>query len=90
LGGLLVGLVLLLNALVASSSLHELLHHDAGQPEHQCAVTLFAHGQVESVTPVVAIAAPLVWTELALPSAQSSLSSHASLLPLGRAPPVFI
>jgi hypothetical protein len=44
LGSLLVGCVLLLNALAASPKLHVWFHVDAGQPGHQCAVTLFAHG----------------------------------------------
>jgi hypothetical protein len=33
--------------LVVCPSLHELIHHDAGDPQHDCAVTLFLAGQVE-------------------------------------------
>lgn len=33
--------------LVVCPSLHELIHHDAGDEHHDCAVTLFLAGQVE-------------------------------------------
>ena len=50
-----VALVLLLDAMAACPELHELIHHDADAPSHECAVTLFAHGQVDS--PVVDVTA---------------------------------
>src|SRR5271166_1428409 len=58
---LLCGVVLFLAALAASPSLHEWLHHDADEPGHECAVTLFLHGQVSAaaVAPVVAAVAAL-------------------------------
>lgn len=37
--------VLLLDLLAVCVVLHERLHHDAGQADHQCAVTLFSHGK---------------------------------------------
>ncbi len=55
---LLCAFVLFLAALAASPSLHEWLHHDANEPDHECAVTLFLHGQVNATTivPVMAVA----------------------------------
>lgn len=85
---LLTGLVLLLNILAASPSLHEWFHADAGKAEHQCAVTLFAHSQVASAT--VEMSLPLPPTVLAsMPSVDLSTFHPAiEFLPAGRAPPV--
>lgn len=44
LAGLCLALILTLNLLAASPALHHALHPDAGQPDHHCGVTLFAHG----------------------------------------------
>ena len=85
---LLAGLVLLLNAMAASPSLHEWFHHDTSQPEHQCAVTMFAHGKVDSASVEVPISAPLNFIE-AVPSVCTSVFSPViENLPAGRAPPV--
>jgi len=43
---LLMALLLILNVMAAVPALHELVHRDADQADHQCAVTLFAHGNV--------------------------------------------
>jgi hypothetical protein len=32
----------------SSEALHELIHPDAGSPDHDCAITLLAHGQVNA------------------------------------------
>jgi hypothetical protein len=85
---LLAGLVLLLDAMAACPALHELIHHDAGVPEHQCVVTLFAHGQVDAATVTVVAVAPAVWVEAVPPIEFSVCSSTLENLPLGRAPPV--
>jgi hypothetical protein len=85
---LLVCLVLLLDAMTAFPDLHELIHHDANDPGHQCAVTLFAHGQVDS--PVVEVAAiiPLAPIEF-LPRIPVSISNVLlEPLPPVRGPPV--
>jgi hypothetical protein len=84
---LLTGLVLLLNAMAASPSLHELIHSDAAESGHQCAVTLFAHGQVASASADVPLAelltlvgtVPLVEISVFRPAIEN--------LPAGRAPP---
>lgn len=83
-------LVLLLNLLVASSSLHEILHADASHAGHQCAVTLFAHGQVDSA---VADVSPAATVALVLLSPIPEFSGFAPViagLPAGRAPPVSV
>jgi len=85
---LLVGVVLLLDAMAACPSLHELLHKDANRPDHECAVTMFAHGKVDSVGVGVPAAAPQIFV-VVLPSVEFSIFSPAiDSLPAERAPPV--
>jgi hypothetical protein len=84
---LLIGLVLLLDAMAACHDLHELIHRDAGKADHDCAVTMFSHGKVDStiveVLPVVA-PAPIETTS----RIQLSLFTAApENLLSGRAPP---
>ena len=56
LAGLLAVLLLSLSAMAASPALHQWLHSDAGAANHECAVTLFAKGQVNAAV-VAAVAA---------------------------------
>lgn len=51
----LLSLLLSLQAMVALPGLHAWFHPDASDPDHECAVTLFAHGQVEAASPAVAV-----------------------------------
>ena len=62
---LLCGMVLFLTALAASPSLHQWFHHDADDPDHECAVTLFVHGQVSAAAraPVAAALVALFWRD---------------------------
>ena len=90
LGGLLVAVVLLLNALAASPTLHEWFHADAGQSEHQCAVTLFAHGHMDSATVEVATVTPVVLVEATPLSVFFAFAPAIENLPAGRAPPVSV
>jgi len=84
----LTGLVLLLNAMAASPSLHEWFHPDAHQAGHECAVTMFAHGNVDSASVDVALPASLTLLA-AIPVANfSAFSPSIEHLPAGRAPPV--
>lgn len=84
---ILAGLVLFLNALAASPSLHELIHADAGRADHQCAVTLFAQGQVDSASVDLPILVPPPVIE-AVPSVFAQVfSPFIAHLPAGRAPP---
>ena len=84
---LLVGMVLLLNAMAACPALHGLIHKDADKPGHECAVTMFAHGKVESATvevPAIVAAASIEST----PQIEFSVfSTTIENLPQGRAPP---
>jgi hypothetical protein len=83
----LVGLVLLLNAMAASSSLHKLIHHDADKADHECAITMFAHGQVDSAAGDVPVSTPTFLIETSLPAELSVFSAAVENLPPGRAPP---
>lgn len=85
---LLCAMVLFLAALAASPSLHEWLHHDANEPDHECAVTLFVHGKVSAtpVVPVIAVMAALFGGILLL--AQTFVLASADYrFSLSRAPP---
>lgn len=88
LGVLLIFLVLLLNLLAASPSLHELIHADAGRADHHCAVMLFAHGQVDSSAVDVAVPVPVAPVEFLPPTLVSIPSALVATLPPGRGPPV--
>ena len=80
--------MLLLNALAAAPALHEWFHADAGHSEHQCAVTLFAHGQMEAGAAVASAAIPALAGEFNLPSLVSVFGTAAETLPPGRGPPL--
>ena len=85
---LLMAMVVLLDAMVASPALHELTHKDAGQAAHQCVVTLFAHGQVDAA-PVDVCLATSTLSVATVPSFIFSVFAPAiENLPAGRAPPV--
>jgi len=74
--------------MAAIPALHELIHHDADKADHECAVTLFAHGKVDSTTvdvPVVVVSVPV---EAAPQIELSVFSTTIENLPPGRAPPV--
>jgi hypothetical protein len=87
---LLVGMVLLLDAMAACPALHELIHKDADKPGHECAVTMFAHGKVETATVEVPAAIATVPVE-ATPQIHFPFASTAiENLPQGRAPPAVI
>ncbi len=87
LAALLVGVVLLLDAMAACPALHKMIHKDAGKEDHDCAVMMFAHGKVESASVEVPVAITTVPVE-ATPQIYFSFASTAiENLPLGRAPP---
>lgn len=85
---LLAGLVLFLNLLSASPTLHQWFHADAGKSEHQCAVTLFAHSQIDSAS-VDTVVSMALTVFAPVPAVDISLF-HPAIdgLPAGRAPPV--
>jgi hypothetical protein len=84
----LLALFLLLQAMAALPALHALVHPDAADPDHECAVTFFAHGQVDApdtAAPVFHAPAPPVFSQ-PLPRV-IFVSADIRLLP-GRGPPV--
>jgi hypothetical protein len=86
---LLIGMILMLDAMAACPALHELIHKDADCPEHHCAVTTLAHGKIESATCEIIIPPPTVLIETTKHFTISVFSPAIENLPHGRAPPVF-
>jgi hypothetical protein len=83
----LVGVVLLLDAMAVCPALHEAIHHDAGKPDHECAVTMFAHGKVDSAVCDVILLPPTVAIEITRCHSITVFCPAIANLPLGRAPP---
>jgi hypothetical protein len=86
----LVGLILLLDAMAACPALHELIHNDADKADHQCAVTMFAHGKVDSATCEIIIPEPTILIETTQYFTFSIFSPTIENLPQGRAPPTVV
>ena len=86
--GLLVALVLLVNALAACPDLHALIHHDADAPGHACAVTMFAHGQVDSPVVEAGGSIPMPPAEFLPLNPVAAFNALIEKLPPGRGPPV--
>ena len=86
----LAGLVLLLNAMAACPALHEMIHKDADSAVHQCAVTLFAHGQVDSTPVEIAAVAQPALIEVARQITGSRFVPAFENLSAERAPPVAV
>jgi len=87
--GLLILSWLFVAALSISPSLHQYFHHDAGNADHSCAVTLFAHGKLTAAgaAPVLAVFVSLLM--FCVPLAKwVDFSSIDLRLSFGRAPPV--
>ena len=82
--------MLLLNALAASPALHELIHNNADRASHACVVTLFAHGQIDSVSGEVPVVVPAAWIETASSMIVSVPGTAIENLPPGRAPPAVL
>jgi hypothetical protein len=85
----LLGLFLSLQAMVVFPALHAMVHHDAGDPDHECAVTLFCHGNVEAATtavPVFCAPAGIIFSQ---PRPETIFVSPDFRLLPGRGPPVF-
>lgn len=73
--------------MVVFPGLHHLVHSDSSRPDHECAITLLAHGQVNSSETTVPLVRPDSVTVLtqSLPQA-AFVSTDVRLLP-GRGPP---
>ncbi|HUD45188.1 MAG TPA: hypothetical protein VMR33_00075 [Candidatus Baltobacteraceae bacterium] len=80
-------LFLALQAMAAVPALHALIHSDSSDPSHQCAVTLFLHGQVHASSAAVEVAGgPPVFAARPLFGTVVFVSSDVRLLP-SRGPP---
>ncbi|MBU6410522.1 MAG: hypothetical protein KGR98_09055 [Verrucomicrobia bacterium] len=90
LAALLVGMILLLDAMAACPALHEWIHHDADKPGHHCAVTLIAHGKVSAAACEIVIPPPIVLVEVTTRFVFRAFSPAIENLPQGRAPPAFL
>jgi hypothetical protein len=86
----LVGLILLLDTMAACPALHEMIHKNADEADHHCAVTMFAQGKVDSTTCEIIIPEPTVLIETAQHFTFSIFSPAIENLPQGRAPPAVI
>jgi hypothetical protein len=86
-GGLLIALILLLNAMAVCPALHELIHKDASNSDHECAVTIFACGTVESATVDVPVSLVPALIEATPKIEFFNYSTAVETLPQGRAPP---
>jgi len=74
-------------ALAALPALHQWLHHDAASPEHQCAATVVAQGQVDAAVTTVSLAVPTVVAKQTCPVQVLRLVPPAFQRPPERAPP---
>lgn len=89
LAALLAGVILLLDAMAACPALHEMIHHDADEHDHHCAVTMLAQGKVDAATTEVPIINDSILPiETVLLTEISVFSAAIENLPPSRAPPV--
>jgi len=86
-----IALVLALSLLSASPSLHRLIHKDADDANHECAVTLFAHAQVLPLSKAIILAVVILGFVgfISLPRI-ALLPARPRQLPPGRGPPVLL
>lgn len=83
-----VALVLMLSVLAASPALHAWLHSNAGQADHECAITLYQHGVAAAGVGITLAAVALVaLARVVTPPAELQLAPSRHWLPLGHAPP---
>jgi len=80
----------MLNAMAACPALHEAIHHDADKADHDCAVTMFAHGKLESATVEILPTIVSVSIETGILSRFSTFSPAIENLLSGRAPPSLV
>jgi L-fucose mutarotase/ribose pyranase (RbsD/FucU family) len=87
---LLTALFLFLSFVGSSPQLHKLIHADANAPDHSCAITLFAHGQVAAADVTTAIVTLLTLVVVTALLAETFLLPQADYrYSPSRAPPVF-
>jgi hypothetical protein len=77
-----------LGILAASPDLHGLIHADAGNPNHSCAVTLLSDGVDDVTAQRFSLSAPVLFPIGArVPAVEPILADAPHLLPPGRGPP---
>ena len=82
-----MGVFLFVQFMAAVPAFHEWFHHDAADPNHECAATLFLHGQVHSpTTEVEALRCPAVFISFAPARGADFVSVDVRLRP-SRGPP---
>jgi hypothetical protein len=87
--GAMIFAVLFCGLLASSLALHEIIHPDAHDEHHECAITVFAHGQVNLTIGEPVLPAPVFREFQTVVFFQSAiLTSNDYLLLPGRAPPV--
>jgi hypothetical protein len=81
--------LLFLTVFAAAPGLHQLLHHDAGQADHHCAIIVLAAGKVDLASTPPVVSRPSGYVVLTVQSRTPIfLAVDYQLLP-GRAPPSF-
>ena len=87
--GAMIFMVLFCGLLSSSASLHQVIHSDANDKHHECAITVFAHGHVDLTDGGPILATPVFREfQAAVFFEGAILSSSDYLLLPGRAPPV--
>ncbi|HZF01660.1 MAG TPA: hypothetical protein VE344_07175 [Methylomirabilota bacterium] len=86
--GLMLFLFLFTVAMVVCPELHELIHKDADEHDHHCAVTMLLQGKVDSTTVEVPVVLSTVLVEVTPRIEFHVFSPEIGNLPQGRAPPV--
>jgi hypothetical protein len=88
LAALLLGLIVGISFMAVSLPLHRLIHKDADDQDHECAITLFAQAQVLThLAGPIFIAIVLGIISLILPPRTVFLPARPLQLPPGRGPP---
>ena len=86
-GLVLLGLFFSVLVLANSATLHQAVHSNANRPDHNCAATMLASGQLETA-PCVAVVAATTLVPIVVNQFVVSFFSLASFnLPLSRGPP---
>ena len=86
----LIAHLLAIVAMAAGPQWHEMVHHDAGRGDHDCAVTLFASGSADAAgaPPVFAVAALECVEVLRMEQAREVFLARVEGRIRERAPPV--
>ena len=91
LAGVLIAMLLLSTLMSVSPALHRLIHQDAGNATHQCAVTLLSQHQLVASAPAPVL--PRAAAVVSLPVRQTPillLPIAEFTLPPGRGPPAVL